>query len=231
MTRRGHQGRSSGTVDDGFTIIELVIAMMIMAVVMFSLTLVLVNSLVDTAYNRQRNEAINLANQTVEEVRALGWSTIQQGMSPSDTTLTATADPNLYNPTGTTTYCFEDQPLDETTTVSGQSEGSIGSQTACAPVAWGDPACLKNGPAPALPSASSLTSPAPISPHQQCYTVGGQVYGIDVYLTGGPGTPAAPPLTATVVVSWAHPIRGGLSDHIVTTTQISSCLTVGANCT
>jgi hypothetical protein len=185
--------------------------MLIMAIVMFSLSMVLINSLVDTAYNRQRNQAVSLANQTIEELRALGWPTIRQGMAATD----LTGDGNVVN------GCFEDQALD--------FAGIVGPQSACLPQRWVDPSCL-SGAGVALPTAAALVSPAPLDPHQQCYNVNGHTYGIDVYLTGGTGA-AVPPLTATVVVSWAHPVRNGLSDHIVTTTEISSCLTDGINCT
>lgn len=198
--------------DSGFTVIELMMAMVVMAIVMTSLTLVLVNSLVDTAYNRQRTQALTLANQAIEEVRALGWATVQQGLSASD----LAGDSNIAN------NCFEDQPLDV--------GGVIGAQSGCVPKAWTDPSCL-TGSGSALPTAGTLLSPVPLTPHQVCYNVNGRTYGLDVYVTGGSGNPAIPPLTLTVVVSWAHPVRGGLADHVVTTTQLSSCLTVGTKCT
>ena len=81
-----------------------------------------------------------------------------------------------------------------------------------------------------MPTATSLTSPQPLSPHQACYQVGTITYGVDVYLSGASGS-AAPPLTATVVVSWSRPIRGGLASQVVTTTELSSCLSVVSKCT
>lgn len=225
----GHRSRGEGNRESGFTLVEVMMAMLVMAIVVFALTMVLVNSLTDISYNAQRNEAINIANQTIEEVRALGWTTIQQGTLSSDPTLTSKQDPNLY--ISSSTYCFEGQPLDVS--------GAIGAQSNCQAVAYADPACLTSTGASAMPTASALASPQPLSPHQQCFQVGGKTYGVDVYLTGGStnnptggaAAPAAAPLTLTVVVSWARPIRGGLSDHIVTTTELSSCLTVGKNCT
>lgn len=203
----------------GFSLIELVIAMAIMTIVMTSLAYVIVNSAVDAAYNRQRSEAISLANQAVEEVRALPWATVLQGMSTSDPYFSS--DSNIYSSGGASpVYCFEDQPLDV--------GGTIGAQSSCQPLAWSDPSCL-SGAASGLPSVSSLSPPAPLVPHAACYSVGGRVYGVEVYLTGASGSTAAP-LTLTVVVSWARPVRGGLADHVVTTTELSSCQQVGATC-
>lgn len=211
--------------DEGFTLVELVMAMLVMAIVMGSVGYVLTNSLLDAAYSRQRSVAINLANQTVEEVRALGWVQIEKGMSTSDPTFTTTTDPNItvhQDSNGANYYCFAGQPLDVNSIVGPPS----GSTSGCASSAWADPPCL-TGSGVAFPTASSLTSPQPLSPHQSCYAAGGTTYGVDIYISGGPG-PVTPPLTATVVVSWARPIRGGLADHIVSTTQLSSCLTVNA---
>jgi prepilin-type N-terminal cleavage/methylation domain-containing protein len=202
--------------ETGFTLVELMMAMVVMAIVMVSLGLVLVNSLLAADYNRQRTGAIQIANQTIEEVRALTWTTIQAGMSSADISSDANASGN----------CFQGEPLDV--------GGNVGLQSACASGStWIDPSCL-TASVSTMPTAATLTSPAPLQPHEQCYRANGFVYGVDVYLTGGsalsPAGPAAPPLTVTVVISWAHPVRGGISDHIVTTSQLSSCLTVQAKC-
>jgi hypothetical protein len=198
-------------------LVELMMATVVMVIVMTSLTYVLVNAMVDTAYNRQRTTAINLASQTIQETRALGWTTIQLGMNPADHTLST--DPNIVG------NCFQETPLDV-----GGPPNVIGT---CDPnltpaTAWHDPSCL-SGTGGSIPTAGTLVSPAPISPHEACYQLGGTTYGVDVYITGGSG-PIVPPLTATVVVSWSHPLRRGLSDHVVSTTQLSSCLTVGQKC-
>lgn len=106
--------------EDGFTLIELMIAIAIMTVIMGSMTYVMVNSLVDTAYSRQRGTAINLANQTIEELRARPWTTIRSGMNPATTPdATLAGDPNVVN------GCFEDTPLD--------INGVIGPQSGCTP--------------------------------------------------------------------------------------------------
>jgi prepilin-type N-terminal cleavage/methylation domain-containing protein len=219
-------GGLSDPDEHGFTLIEVVMAMLVLVTVAFSLTFVLVSSLADTAYARQRSEATNLANETIEEVRALPWTTIEQGMNPvSSPDPTFTQDPNI-----TGGDCFEGIPIDI---------GSIVGTQACSSVGWQDPTCLTQTITATPPVAQAISSPAPISPHQACYRVGVSNYAVDVYITGTTNgtTPTSylagtttTPLTATVVVSWAHPFRNGLSDHVVTTTELTSCTKGDAQC-
>lgn len=203
--------------EEGFSLIELVMASLVLFIVLGSLSYVLINSLVDTAYASQRNTATNLANQTVEEVRALPFSTLEGGMVASD----LSGDANVV--VTTTGDCFQDQPLDVYSSLLGT--GVVGSAALCTSKAWQDPSCLTAGPVQTLPTSSTLTSPQPVDPHQQCYKVGTNTYGVDVYITGTTAVTAGPPLFATVVVSWANPIRHGLPDHVVTTTELSNCAT------
>ena len=58
----------------GFSLVEVMMAMLVLVMIVFSLTYILVNSLADTAYARQRSEASVLANQAIEEIRSLPWS-------------------------------------------------------------------------------------------------------------------------------------------------------------
>lgn len=237
--------------EDGFSLLEVMIAMLVLMTAIFSLTYVLVNSLADTAYARQRVAATNLANQTLEDVRALPWSVIEGGMSSTELTANETycslsqtsCDPNLAAITVTVNgvpsagYCFEGYPLDV-----GLASGSTisGSSTACAnsgstaSTAWSDPYCLNESLSQlsSPPSATTLASPAPIYPHQACYKVGSLKYAVDVYLTGVAGAtyPGSQPLTATVVVTWGKAFRHKLSDHVVSTTVLSPCLKGGAQC-
>ncbi len=222
MPRRGSLGDPD---EQGFTLIEVVMAMLVLVTVAFSLTFVLVSSLADTAYARQRSAATYLANETIEEVKALPWMTIEQGMNPSSNDPTFTQDSNILGGD-----CFEGSPIDIASVVGTQ---------ACASVAWQDPVCLTQVVITAPPVAMAITSPEPISPHQACYRVGTSNYAVDVYITGTTNgtTPTSyllgtttTPLTATVVVSWAHPFRSGLSDHVVTTTELTSCTKGDAQC-
>lgn len=221
----GARRRSGDGIEQGFSLIEVMVAMLVLVIVMFSLTYVMVNSLADTAYARQRSEATNLANQTIEEIRALPWTTIEQGMTATD----------LVGDNNVTANCFEGNPLDIASVVVTVTPACTSSSSS----SWVDPACLSQTVTATPPAASNLVSPAPISPHQSCYKVGTSptalTYAIDVYITGTSGTSylnngSTLPLTATVVVTWSHAFRNGLSDYVVTTTELSNCLKGNAQC-
>ena len=212
--------------DDGFTLIEVMVAMLVLIVAVFSLTYILVNSLADTAYARQRAYATNLANQTIEEVRSIPWSSLtaphlSTGMVATDVTGSTQPTCGVY-PGGcdanvSTSGCFE-----------GKALWVGGTSLSCAvggPTLWQDPGCLSQNVSQSPPLASSLSSPQPVSPHQSCYLVGGLKYAVDVYITGSGNL-----LTATVYVTWGHPFRSGLSDHVVSTTELSPCLKGTASC-
>jgi type II secretory pathway pseudopilin PulG len=203
------RGEACIDTDAGFSVIDLVMGMTVIAIVMLSLTYVMVNSVVDVAYNRQRSTALTLANQAIEEVRALSPAVITSGMKgASDATWSQ--DPNVGG------NCFEEQPLD----VNGAKAASN-----CGSTTWTTPTCpsVASGP----PAASSLPNGAPLSPHLACYTFGGRTYGVAVYLTGDP---TALPLTAWAVVWWLQPARNGLENHVVTNMSLSDCLLVGTTC-
>ena len=196
-------------VDDGFTVIDVVMAMLVMTVLMTSLTYVMYSSITDVAYSRQHLTALMLANQAIEEVRALPAGTIEAGMNSS-------SDPSWSQDPNLTGSCFENQPLD----INGSKAAS-----SCGATTWHTPTCASV--ASSAPNASSLHSPAPLSPHLSCYSVGGGTFGVAVYLTGDP---SALPLTVWAAVWWQRPLRSGLPDHVVTSNSLSSCLAVGATC-
>ncbi|MCC2314815.1 type II secretion system protein [Cellulomonas xiejunii] len=69
--------------DDGFTLIELVVAMMIITMVLVSLMMVQVSALVTTAQTRQRSLGTAVANQVMEELRALPHLVLSRGLHTS----------------------------------------------------------------------------------------------------------------------------------------------------
>jgi Tfp pilus assembly protein PilV len=219
--RQALERRRNGIAPDerGLSLIEVVMASVILMIAVFSLTDVLINSMVQTAYSRQQSEATNLANQTMEEVRALPWAAIQAGMNPvvlPDATFSPTVDPNLSSAYGGNGYCFEGSPIDVASVVTSSSCPSATS--------WQDPTCLAQAATVSPPGAGSIGSPAPISPHQACYLVGSFSYGVDVYITGTTGESSPPStLTGTVVVTWRHPYVHGVADDVVTSTVLTPC--------
>jgi prepilin-type N-terminal cleavage/methylation domain-containing protein len=79
--------------DDGFTLLELTVAMMVIAVVIVTLVGLQLSSVKTVAVARQRQAATALADQKLERLRALPYNTIQAGLLASDPTLNVAADP------------------------------------------------------------------------------------------------------------------------------------------
>jgi len=102
LRRVGGTARTSGTRrrhdDSGFSLIEIGVA----SGVLFSVVLMLAYSgviaLVDVGHSRQRQGATGLANQALEQVRALPFATVALGLVTSD--IETMADPNITR-TGT----------------------------------------------------------------------------------------------------------------------------------
>jgi prepilin-type N-terminal cleavage/methylation domain-containing protein len=66
--------------DDGFTLIELVVAMLVISLVLLGLMAAQTSALVTGAQARQRTQAAAVANQTMEQLRALPWLTLSKGL-------------------------------------------------------------------------------------------------------------------------------------------------------
>lgn len=79
--------------DEGFTLLELSVAMIIIAVVIVTLVGLQVSSLKTVGVARQRQAATALADQKIERMRALPYSTIQAGLLQSD----LAGDPNVVS--------------------------------------------------------------------------------------------------------------------------------------
>ncbi|HVM53148.1 MAG TPA: type II secretion system protein [Acidimicrobiales bacterium] len=84
--------------EGGFTLIELVIAVGVMAMVLASLAYAGTVAFADAALARNRQVASNLANQAIEQARALPFDTLALGLSTSD--LQSDADPAVTDEGG-----------------------------------------------------------------------------------------------------------------------------------
>lgn len=93
MTVRGRCARLRSE-ESGFTLVELLVAMMVISAVLFSLMAVQTSALVTTAQTRQRTQGTAVANQVMEQLRALPWASLSKGLR---TTFEAAAgaDPNV----------------------------------------------------------------------------------------------------------------------------------------
>ncbi len=87
----------------GFTLVELMVAVGIMLVALLALAYTATIGFSDIALARQRQGASGLANQTMEQIRALPFDVLKKGLSNAD--LTGGGDPNITSGCGFT-YCY-----------------------------------------------------------------------------------------------------------------------------
>ena len=90
--------------DSGFSLIELGIAGGLLFSVVILLAYAGVVALVDVSHSRQRQAATGLANQALEEVRALPFATVALGLVTAD--IATMTDPNIIRSGATGTYSY-----------------------------------------------------------------------------------------------------------------------------
>jgi type II secretory pathway pseudopilin PulG len=90
--------------DEGFSIVELMVAAGVMLTALTALAGVMSTGLTATGYARQRQSASQLANGTLEEIRALSFNVMKAGMGDAD--LATTSDPMITTATCGADYCF-----------------------------------------------------------------------------------------------------------------------------
>src|SRR4051812_35842618 len=76
--------RSRQSADEGFTLVELTVAMVVTVLVMASLIIVFLGSIRGVALSKQRQAATGLATSTMEQFRALDYGTLSAGLYCSD---------------------------------------------------------------------------------------------------------------------------------------------------
>ncbi len=101
------QKPASGRPDDGIGIIEVMVAITVIAFVLVALLSTLTNSLLYVSFARQSQAATSLADRTMEEVRALPFAVVANGLDPSNDPTWST-DTNITSTTsgGVTTYFY-----------------------------------------------------------------------------------------------------------------------------
>jgi prepilin-type N-terminal cleavage/methylation domain-containing protein len=107
--RRSLRLRRGG--EDGFSLIELVMAIFVFSVITTALGYVMTGSMVDVAFARQRQVANHLATQAMEQVRALPFATLAAGLNRADL---ATADPDIAVTGSGATAVYTFTPTNET---------------------------------------------------------------------------------------------------------------------
>lgn len=76
----GHEGAGSRPRpegQDGFTLVEVLVAVVIVTIAVVSMTAVLSRSFASVGFSRQDQQAVNLASSTLAQVEALPWQTAQ----------------------------------------------------------------------------------------------------------------------------------------------------------
>lgn len=108
---RGATGRrrfGRGADDGGFSLVELMVALTVIAVAMAGLVPLAVASLVDVTVAHQRQEAVGLGDQALEEVRALPLATVADGLSNTD--VSSGSDPSIAS-CGAGLYCYAGEQI------------------------------------------------------------------------------------------------------------------------
>ena len=88
------RARAGASREDGFTLIELIIAMMVIATVLLLLMAVQTSALVTITQAKQRQQATAFGNAAMEELRALPWRSLQRGNHASFEAASG-GDPNV----------------------------------------------------------------------------------------------------------------------------------------
>ena len=99
--------------DEGFTIVEVMVAIGILFLVLVTMAYSATLALVDVGHSRQRQGAASLANQAIEQVRALPFAQVVQGLSNAD--LASGSDPNITSTAAPLTYRYKGEEIPRST--------------------------------------------------------------------------------------------------------------------
>lgn len=67
--------------EDGFTLVELIVAMLVMAIVMMAIIFIQARALTTNADSGSRQQATTYANAAMEQMRAIPWNILKKGMA------------------------------------------------------------------------------------------------------------------------------------------------------
>ena len=205
--------------EHGFSLVEVMFAIMILVLAMTTMALILTRAFAAVATGNFSQQATELADAVIAQDEALPWSTLRDGLSSQDPTLSS--DGNITS--GTSGYCFEGMDL-----VVDGSPGTCSTWTGT----WSNPSvgttCASSiAPDPAWPVYQSGSTP--YLNHQECVQLNGQgqTFEISVYPTATSTSAWPDQLEVTVVVSWGTAgTAGGASTHL-TDSAILSCGATG----
>lgn len=80
---RGQSAQRSADGEAGFTLVELVVAMLIIGMVLLGLVGLQTSAMITITHAKQREQATAVANQVLEQLRAMPWATLSKGLNPN----------------------------------------------------------------------------------------------------------------------------------------------------
>jgi prepilin-type N-terminal cleavage/methylation domain-containing protein len=92
---------TSARTEDGFTIVEMMVATAVILIVMTALAYVGTSSLTGIAFSKQRQTANQLLGRAMEQVRALPFQTVANGLASTDSTVTGDSNISVNGSTWT----------------------------------------------------------------------------------------------------------------------------------
>jgi Tfp pilus assembly protein PilX len=208
--------------DNGFTLIEVMVALMVVMLAAVALALVMTNAVTAVSVGRQSQAASNLAVSVVAEAEALPWATLEEGLTSTDPTLVADekSGGNVGQATGGGNYyCYEGLPLFVTGAGNVASASSAprcpsSGQQGGAGWSWHNPSWSTGTCYQGLAAEIAAVSPAdvPIASHAICVTENHTNYTVVVYPTVASGSSYPPTeIQVSVVVTWSagsNPVTG-----------------------
>ncbi len=218
---RSPQGPQRAKTENGFSLIEVMVAMLIIMISAIALAAVLTRTVAAVSMSRQSQQASNLASAALAEVESLPWTTgsglpnssdANYGLSAAD----VTSDSNLTSD-GSGGYCFEGMHV--------IVQGVASTGTCSSSWQWANVASSSScqGSLVSLPSVVAGT--APLDPHVACVVVNGTQFNISAYPTQVASSAGSVNLEVefTVVVTWHGTSRTSFNG---TDTRIADTLIV-----
>jgi type II secretory pathway pseudopilin PulG len=187
---------------DGFTLVEVMVAVLIIMVGAIALAGVLTRTVAAVSLSRQSQQASNLAASTLAEVEAMPWTTgsglpnsgdANYGLSSTD----VSSDSNLASD-GSGGYCFEGMHV--------VVQGVAGTGACSSTWQWANVKPLQSCQNSLVLLPSVIAGTAPLSPHLTCVLVNGTEFNIGMYpsqvISGGAGVSVNLEVEFTAVVTW-----------------------------
>ncbi len=183
--------------DAGFTLVELIVAMLVIAIVLVAIITIQARALTTNAVSQARQEATALGNEAMEELRATPWNYLQKGLY-SGFEAAAAAATGAVDPFGSgSTRDFNGSPFTLRVSPAGVNDQNVADP-------W-VPLFDENGS-----NARVLTSPSG----------NGNTFVVRAYVTEEP-TGVAGAVGLVVAVSWTKKTDGTTAHTVITSTAYS----------